>query len=62
MMRNFMGGTLMRVGREPIMVALAVILPDDAGRANEWLFLMADVMVVFLFKLESIGTVIKSHR
>ena len=52
----------MRVGREPIMVALAVILPDDAGRANEWLFLMADVMVVFLFKLESIGTVIKSHR
>ena len=61
-MRNFMGGTLMRVGREPIMVALAVILPDDAGRASEWLFLVADVMVAFAFKLESVETVVKSHR
>ena len=52
----------MRVGREPIMVALAVILPDDAGRASEWLFLVADVMVAFAFKLESVETVVKSHR
>lgn len=51
-MRNFMGGTLMRVGRELIMVMLVA----------DPLTLASEVMIVFVFKFESFDTVVKSHK